>query len=227
MSIIRRSLFILFACSLFLNTAFAKTGDTLKNDLRIILGQTTSTNSNWTDAQLYRCLNIAQDYIAGIGRVVETTLTIAGGNTRTAYPANFKLLRPGAFLWRNGKINRPLPVIALDSMYRIIANNSPQTVGRDNYYVADEGIDILVYPTTLSNDSIIIQYYAQPAVIDSGVECGFGLEWEAVLLAAAKAAALEKTRDQAWYDRAVAERDKMVAALYQQTKLKPQLTNVP
>jgi len=224
---IRRSLFALILV-LFAVPANAKTTDSLITDLRIMLGQTDSTNSNWTNNELRRCLNLSQDYITGLGRVVEKTTTISGNATlRLTYPTDFKQLRPGVWLWRNGKEVRPLPVIALDSMYRTLGRITAQQAGFDNYYVADEGTRLIVAPALPSTDSVVIQYYAQPAVLSGTTECGFGLEWEAVLLVGAKAVALEKTRDVNWYDRAIRERNEMVGALYQQTKLKPQLPGTP
>ena len=208
-------------------SAQAKTGANLILDLRVMLGQTTASNSNWTDAELYQCLNLAQDYITGIGRVVEKSDTLAGGSLRISYPADYMQLRNGPWLWRNGKEVRPLPVVALDSMYKLLARNSSQVVGLDNYYVADEGSKLIVAPPLSSSDSVVIQYYARPDTLDSTTECGFNPEWERVLLVDAKALALQKTRDVNWYDRAIAERDNMVAALYQQTKQKPQLNAVP
>lgn len=226
---IRRSLLIVILGTFvpYLSTAQAKTGANLILDLRIMLGQTTASNSNWTDAELYKCLNVAQDYITGLGRVVEKSDTLGGGNLRITYPADFLQLRPGVWLWRNGKEVRPLPVVALDSMYKLLARTTQQQAGLDNFYVADEGTKLVVVPKMSSSDSVVVQYYARPDTVDSATQCGFEPEWEAVLLVAAKAIALEKTRDAAWYDRAIAERDKMVAALYQQSKFKPQLTNVP
>jgi hypothetical protein len=205
----------------------AKTTDSLVTDLRIMLGQIDSTNSTWTNTELRRCLNLSQDYISGLGRVVEKSDTLAGGNIRITYPSDFKQLRPVPWLWRNGKEVRPLPVIALDSMYKLVSRVVSQAVGLDNFYVADEGTALIVVPPLSSADSVVIQYYAQPSVLSGVVECGFGPEWEAVLLVGAKAVALEKSRDVGWYDRAIAERDRMIGALYQQTKLKPQLPSVP
>jgi hypothetical protein len=112
-------------------------------------------------------------------------------------------------------------------VYRLLSRLTTQQAGLDNFYVADEGERLVVVPAPSSSDSVVIQYYARPDTVDSATQCGFSAEWEAVLLVAAKAIALEKTRDLNWYDRAIAERDRMVAALYQQTKFKPQLVNVP
>ena len=209
----------------------ARNGAHLILDLRIKLGQTTASNSNWTDAQLLSCLNQGQDYISALGRVVERSDTLAASGIRVAYPDSFLLLRPGAWLWRNGKEVRSIPLISLDSMFNLLSRPSPQLAGNDVYYLADEGTKLVVTPPLNSGDSLLVQFYRRPDTLIStdttSGECLYPREWEIVLLAAAKVFALEKTRDAAWYDRAVAERDKMVASLYQQTKMKPQLSNVP
>ena len=229
MSVTLRSLKIavLILGTLVPNLGHAKTGANLILDLRVMLGQTTASNSNWTDAQLYQCLNLAQDYIVGIGRVVEKSDTLPGtGGLSISYPSDFMQLRPGVWLFKNGKEVRPLPLVALDSMYKLVSYAVAQDAGTNVYYVADEGERLIIVPKLATTDSVVIPYYARPDTLDSGTQCGFNPEWEAVLLVGAKALALQKTRDLNWYNLAVTERDKMIAALYQQSKNKPQLSNV-
>jgi hypothetical protein len=211
------------------SSAQAATGDTLLVHLRIRLGQTTAAHSNWTDNQLLACLNMAQDWMAAQGRVVEKLDTIPGSGSLLldSIPSDFIKLKGTAYLWRNGVEVKPIPMVSADSLYRLASRLSTQEVGVDNYWLAEDGQRLSVVPLVNTADSVVISYYAYPTKFDSAnVECDFGPEWEQVLLSAAKAVALEKIESPLW-PAAVAERDKLVAAMYRQQTLKPQLVSVP
>lgn len=215
----KRLIFVLFLCP---SLSFAATGATLKNDLRFKLGQTNSSNSNWTDAQLYRCLNMAQDYIASLGRVVESLDTLAGGSLRIATPSGFITLRDNAYLWRNGAEVKPIPRVSTDSISKIMDRMTTQSFGQDKYVISEEGGEIFVAPVLNSADSVVVSFYSIPSTLDSATECSFPNEWEEVLRACAKVIALEKISSPD-LPLAIQERDKAVALLYRSKTLKPQL----
>lgn len=204
------------------SVSFAATGNTLKNDLRIRLGQTAASNSNWTDAQLYRCLNMAQDYIASLGRVIEKKTIYGGGSLRKAAPSLFITLRDNAFLFRNGAEVKPIPRISTDSLSRVMDRMNSQSFGVDKYVIAEEADSLLVAPVMNSLDSFVVTYYAYADTVDSASECEYPLAWEQVLLAAAKVIALEKI-DSPVLPLAIQERDKILSALFQSETLHPQL----
>jgi hypothetical protein len=204
--------------------AQAATGDTLLVHLRIKLGQTNSSNSNWTDNQLIACMNMAQDWISAQGRAIEKTDTTAGDTVRYTARTDFIKLKGTAWLWRNGQEVKPLPVISADSAYRVFARMGD--LGFDEHYVAEDGGQVMVVPKLSSSDSLVISYYATATKLTTAGECSYGPEWEQVLLVTAKAIALEKIDSPLW-PAAVQERDKLLAAMYRQQTLKPQLVEVP
>jgi hypothetical protein len=206
--------------------AQAAVADSLVVNLRLRLGQTTVANSNWTDAQLYKILNDAQDYISGIGRSIETDSTRAGGTLRITAPTNFVALKDNSYLWRNGAEIKAIPRVSMDSLNKIMTYMTSADYGRDKYVIAEDGGVILVAPTLNAADSVVISYYGNGATLATGVECGYGNAWEQVLLMAAKAFALEKisSPEMAF---AVAERDKAIAAMFQSRTLRPQLGGSP
>lgn len=223
MSTILRSFIIL----LFATSASATTGDTLKNDLRIRLGQTSNVagQSNWTNAELYRCLNMAQDVIEALGRAVEKQDTLQGGRLITP-PSDFKKLQGTAFSWRNGRAVKPIPLTNLDSASNHLARLTADSKGRETWVIYQDAGRIVVEPGMSSGDSIVISYYASAAKLDSATECGFPDEWEQLLLVYAKMIALEKIRDVNWYTLTATERDKLLQTIYASSTLRPQLTKV-
>ena len=229
--------FRLLACAVSIalpSLAFADTGDTLVAHLRIMLGQTTSSNSNWTDNQLYACLNDGQKYIAGVGRALEKDSTYGGGSFRnTTLPSDFMALKDNSYLWRNGEEIRAIPRVSMDSLNTIMTYIKTQDYGRDKFVIAEDGSALLVAPETNSADSIVVSYYAYPHDLDSTItgdttaagdpaECGFNDAWEQVLLLTARVIALQKIQGMAVQE-AIAERDKAIAAMFQSRTLRPQL----
>jgi len=206
--------------------AQAAVADSLVVNLRLRLGQTTASNSNWTDAQLYKLLNDAQDFISGIGRSIETDSTRGGGSLRITAPTNFVALKDNAYLWRNGAEIRAIPRVSMDSLNKIMTYMNTQDYGRDKYVIAEDGGVILVAPALNAADSVVISYYGNGATLATGVECGYGNAWEQVLLMAAKAFALEKISSPE-LQLAIAERDKAIAAMFQSRTLRPQLGGSP
>ena len=221
MSIVRVSLLLVL---LLASPCFAVTGATLLSDLRLKLGQTSSTNSNWTDAQLYRCLNMAQDYISSLGRVIEKLDTLPGGVLRTTYPTNFITLRDNAYLWRNGAEVKPIPRVSTDSLARVMDRMTSQSFGVDKYVISEDGNKLIVAPLMNAADSFVVSFYAYADTVDSATECEYDPSWEEVLKACAKVIALEKIESPV-LPVAIAERDKLLAALYRSETLKPQMAS--
>jgi len=225
-----KTLFRVLGCATLIalpSIAQAAVADSLVVNLRLRLGQTTASNSNWTDAQLYKLLNDAQDYISGIGRAIETDTTYAGDTLRiTTLPSDFVTLKDNSYLWRNGAEIRAIPRVSMDSLNKIMVYITTQDYGRDKYVIAEDGSSILVAPKTNGGDSIVVSYYAEGATLATGVECGYGKAWEQVLLLAAKAFALEKISSPE-LQLAIAERDKAIAAMFQSRTLRPQLGGSP
>ena len=204
----------------------AAIADSLVVNLRMRLGQTTASNSNWTDAQLYKNLNDAQDYISGIGRAIETDSTRAGGTLRITAPTNFVALKDNSYLWRNGAEIKAIPRVSMGSLNKIMTYMTSRNYGRDKYVIAEDGGVILVAPTTNSADSIVISYYGDGATLATGVECGYGKAWEQALLLAAEVFALKKISSPD-LPLAIQERDKAIGALFQSRTLRPQLGGSP
>lgn len=224
MSTILRSLIIAILASLCLGANFAEaaTTDTLLIKLRIKLGQTDSTNSNWTNTELRYVLNDAQDMVGTHSGGVDTVAYIAGGSARNARPSNFIALKGAAWVWRNGAEVKPVPFKPVDSFYTLIARNDEQIQGHDQHIVAEDGKQIVVFPPLNSADSLLISYYGYPARLapdtasDTGgavFECDLDAGWEQALLMAAAALAYEKIDDKHWTQYYTAERDKQIAAL--------------
>ena len=204
-------------------SAFSAPNTTLISDLRIKLGQTTAANSNWTDAQLVRCFQMAQGYISGLGRAIETDDTAAGGSLRIAAPSDFITLKGNSYLWRNGKELRAIPRVSMDSLSKIMDYMTRQSFGTDRYVIAEDGGMILVAPKLSAADSVVISYYGQPTVFaDDATENSFSTEWEQVLMEAAYVIALQKINSP-MITLAIGERDKMIAAMFQSRTLRPQL----
>lgn len=226
MSTIRASIVFLL---LFAAPAFGATGDTLKNDLLVMLGQNgvTSTNRSWTDAQLYRCLNMAQEIVAVHSGGVQDTDFVAGGNTRVAPKAGFLRLKGGAWLWRNGAAIKPVNVVPYDTLKARVSANTSQGVGANVYYVAEDAGKIAIFPTPNSADSLLISFYAYPTVLDSAIECSFDRGWERVVLLAAAAIACQQTGNQFWVQYFTSERDKQIAAMRALTTREGQIGSVP
>lgn len=212
----------LFVALLWSQVSYAVTGATLLSDLRFRLGQTSSSNSNFTDAQLYRCLNMAQDYVVSLGRVIEKLDTLGGGSLRISTPSLFITLRDNGYLWRNGAEVKPIPRVSTDSLAKVMDRMNSQSFGVDKYVISEEGGKLVVAPTLRAEDSFVVSYYAYADTVDSASECDFPPEWEEVLRLAAKVIALEKISSPDLMP-AIQERDKLVAALYRSRTLKPQL----
>jgi len=210
---------------LWASVSIAGSGATLKSDLRLRLGQTSTSNSNWTDAQLYTCLNMAQDYIGSLGRVIEKKTILGGGALRKARPAGFITLRDNAFLFRNGAEVKPIPRISTDSLAKVMDRMTNQSFGVDKYVIAEEAESLLVAPVLNANDSFVVTYYAFADTVDSSSECEYDQAWEQVLLVAAKVIALEKI-DSPMLPLAIQERDKLLEAMFRSNTLKPQMTAV-
>lgn len=210
--------------------AHARTGNDLVVDLRIMLGQTDSTtnNTNWTNDQLRLILNIAQDKVSARGRVIErdTSYLASAGINYTA-PSGFITLRGTAYLKRGGITMKPIPLTSADSISRITGRLTRQTMGEDNHLAYEEAGRIKVVPPPLSQDSVQIVFFSNPAAITGAAECAYGDEWETILLYEAKMVALEKIRDLDWYAATMKERDTLLAEMYKQTKLRPQLVVIP
>lgn len=204
----------------------ASPSDTLIARLRIVLGQTTSANSNWTDDQLLTCINMAQDYVTGLGRAIEKTDTIAGGVFSNSEPSDFITLKDNSYLWRNGKMIRAIPRVSMDSLNKVMEYISSQSYGRDRFVIAEDGSAILVAPTTNSADSVVVSYYARAADLDTGDTCQFDPEWEQVLIMTARVCALQKIGSP-HVPEAIAERDKALTAMFQSQTLRPQLGGAP
>lgn len=206
-------------------TAFGAKADTLKNDLALMLGQpTASGNRNWTDAQLYRMLNMAQDRLSARGRVIEKRSTAVGGTLMFGKPTGFIALRGTASLWRNGQEVRPIKVTGADSSGILLAGFAANKAGADEKVLWLEGDSIKIAPMVKATDSFIVVYYVHATVLDTNIECDYGLEWEQILLYEAKMIALEKIRDLPWYLATKKERDELLASMYLQVSLQPQLT---
>ena len=223
-STILASLVILFLGTSVVQAAVA---DSLLVNLRLRLGQTTASNSNWTDAQLYKCLNDAQDYISGVGRAIEKDSTYAGDTLRnTTLPSNYLTLKDNSYLWRNGAEIRAIPRVSMDSLNKIMTYITSNNYGRDKYVIAEDGAAILIAPKLNSADSVLVSYYAQGTALATTVECDYGDSWEQVLLLAAKVFALEKISSPEM-QLAIAERDKAIGAMFQSRTLRPQLGGSP
>jgi len=223
---LKRSLVLALLLGVIPGLAWAEPTGTLITQLRIRLGQTDSTNSNWTNTELRHCLNMGQRWINAQGRVIEKRGFVAGGAMLRTAPSGYIKMRGTAFLWRNGKPTVPIPLTALDSLPGLLGRISTQMTGRDKYYMIEYNDSIMVLPTTPTGDSILFYYYGEAAKLDTTTECDYDDAWEQVLLVAAKVIALEKIESPDipfW----VQERDKLVAAMYQQQTLKPQMTSVP
>lgn len=225
MSTILRSFLIV---ALLTTPLFARTGDTLISDLRIMLNQSTSGNSNWTDAQLYRCLNMAQNIVAPHSGGVEDTAFLAGGSTRWSPPTDsgFIHLKGAAWLWRNGGEVKPIPYLPVDSFDARIARNDKSVTGRDNFIITEDGGQIAVFPPVHSNDSVLISFYAFPSALDSAVECEFDAGWEEVVILAAASVAYQKINSQFWVQYYTQERDKQISALRALITRRPAVTDV-
>lgn len=210
-------------------TAHARTGAQLVADLRIMLGQTDSTtgNTNWTNAQLRSCLNMGQDKVSGRGRVIEMETTYAASATTDyAPPSGFITLRGTAYLKRGGVVVKAIPLTSADSVARLGTRLTRQAFGDDNHLIFEDGGKIRVVPPPLTMDSVVVVFFANPAAIDTA-ECEYGDEWEIVLLYEAKMVALEKIRDGDWYALTKQERDTLLSEMYKQTKLRPQMVAIP
>lgn len=208
---------------------FARTGSQLVTDLRIMLGQTDSISgrTNWTNTQLFSILNIAQDKVTARGRVIEKDTVYNGGALRMARPSGFITLRGTAYLMKNNQEVKPIPMTSSDSIYVQQSRMTRQSAGDDTYLIYEESDDIVVSPAAPSAFSVRVVYFANPSAITDSAECSYGDEWETVLLYEAKMLALEKIRDESWYVLTAKERDAILAQMYQQTKLRPQLVKGP
>jgi hypothetical protein len=221
MSTTLRSLLISLFVAVSYQIGQAANTSTLLIKLRIKLGQTDSTNSNWTNTELRYVLNDAQDMVATHSGGVDTVAYIAGGSARNARPSNFIALKGAAWVWRNGAEVTPVPFKPVDSFYTLIARNDEQNQGHDQHIVAEDGKQIVVFPPLNSADSLLISYYAYPARIGDSTgdtltavwECQLDAGWEQALLMAAAALAYEKIDDKHWTQYYTTERDKQIAAL--------------
>jgi len=203
--------------------ARAEPDSILVNDLRIKLGQTTASNSNWTDAQLVRCFNMAQAYVSGLGRAIETSAYSAGGSLRITPPSDFITLKGNAYLWMSGAERKPIPRVSMDSLSKVMDFMSTQTHGDFRYVIAEDAGVIMVAPPLSASDSVRFSYYGQPAeFVDDGTENSFSTEWEQVLIETAYVIALQKINSP-MIPLAIQERDKMTAAMFQSLTLRPQL----
>jgi len=195
----------------------------LVNDLRIKLGQTTASNSSWTDAQLVRCFNMAQGYISGLGRAIETDTTAAGGALRISTPSDFITLKGNAYLWRNGAEIRPIPRVSMDSLNGVMEYMNTASFGIDRYVIAEDAGVVMVAPPLNSADSVRYSFYGRPATFaDDGTANSFSLEWQQALLETAYVIALQKIASPL-LPLAIQERDKLVGAMFQSLTLRPQL----
>lgn len=215
------------ACICLATPVFARDGDSLVADLRILVGQTAPSNSNWTDAQLLQILNMAQDKVSAKGRVIEKDTTLAGGSLRYARPEGFITLRGTAYLVRTGIEIVPIPLVNADSMGRTQLRMTRQASGTDKFVIYEESDDIVVSPPVYVSDSVKVVYYANAQGITDTAECDYEDEWEMVLLYEAKVIAMEKVQNGTWYEKALAERDRLLAQVYAQTRLRPQLVKQP
>ena len=220
---LRCALLTILSSLLLVGSALAEPDSVLVDDLRIKLGQTTATNSNWTEAQLVRCFQMGQGYISGLGRAIEAYDTIVGGTFEIATPSDFITLKDNAFLWRNGQRIRAIPRVSMDSLSKFMDYMQTQNFGVDRFVVAEDGGVLMVAPVLNAADSILISYYGQPAAfVDDATENSFSTEWEQVLLEAAYVIALQKINSP-MLPLAIQERDKMIAAMFQSRTLRPQL----
>lgn len=216
-------------CSLFLfSLAEARTGAQLITDLRIMLGQTDSANSNWTNAQLRLVLNIAQDKVTARGRVIERDTTYAVSATKSyTPPSGFITLRGSAYILRDSIAIKAIPLTNSDSLPKQLQRLTAQSAGEDELLILEEAGQIRVEPEMNSFDLLKVVFFANPVDINDSTDCQYGDEWEVVLLYEAKMVALEKIRDETWYQLTMKERDTIIGETYKQTKLRPQLVTTP
>jgi hypothetical protein len=220
-----KTLFKLLVCAITIipASAWATADSVLVNDLRIKLGQTTAANSNWTDAQLVRCFNMAQAYISALGRAIETDTTAGGGALRIATPSDFITLKGNAYLWRNGQEVRPIPKVSMDSLSAFMDYMQKQNFGVDRFVIAEDAGVVMVAPVLSSADSVRYSYYGKPTTfVDDSTTNSFSDEWQQVLIEAAHVIALQKINSP-MLPMAIQERDKMISAMFQSLTLRPQL----
>ena len=211
----------------------AETTDTLITDLRLLLDQTDSTtgNTNWSNDNLRRYLNMAQEVLAPHSGGVQKADTVPGSITPRipldSLSSDFVSLKGMIWLMRDTKENTPIPFVPLDSFYRTVRNNTKQTMGLDNFVVTEDAGEIAVFTEVSDEDSLLISYYAYPSVLSDSQECDFDRGWEKVLLYTAAWMAFAGNRDQFWMQWYSLKADSQMVSLRALTTRKPQLQTVP